>query len=214
MWKNHPVSKDFCVSPTIFNRQIQTGFCGVPSQRRNGAIQQWWWNNARPWLEDIPSKPDDQDVIFRHGKILTSFLVNTHQNAGVFHCCFLIYRSCTHQQTFVHATWSSNTKAMKPWYAQLLSLLKRYQTAKFLIDMQCFLLPAFPWWKQVYPRNLQQDPLNGPLNPSNLLRGPWVRSHSIFDGVYHRIILKVFANGKPLQDVQPPCEEQDPHRGK
>ena len=43
----------------------------------------------------------------------------------------------------------------------------------------------------MYPRNLQQDSLNGPLNlgiysnsSSNLLRGPLVRSHSIFDGKY------------------------------
>ena len=35
-----------------------------------------------------------------------------------------------------------------------------------------------------YPRNLQQDPLNGPRNlsisSSNLLRGPLIRSHSNF----------------------------------
>ena len=38
------------------------------------------------------------------------------------------------------------------------------------------------------PRNLQQDPLNGPLNlssnsSSSSVRGPLVRSHSIFDGM-------------------------------
>ena len=41
----------------------------------------------------------------------------------------------------------------------------------------------------LFPRNLQQDPLNGPLHlsksnsSSNLLRGPLVRSHAIFDGL-------------------------------
>ena len=41
----------------------------------------------------------------------------------------------------------------------------------------------------INPRNLQQDPLNGPLNLSipssfnNFFRGPLVRSHSIFDGI-------------------------------
>ena len=35
----------------------------------------------------------------------------------------------------------------------------------------------------LFPRNLQQDPLNGPLSSSNLPRGPLVRSHSIFDGL-------------------------------
>ena len=40
----------------------------------------------------------------------------------------------------------------------------------------------------IFPRNLQQDLLNGPLdlsynNSSNLLRGPLARSHSLFDGI-------------------------------
>ena len=49
--------------------------------------------------------------------------------------------------------------------------------------------PPFTIPETYIPRNLQQDPLNGPLNlsiesniSSNLLRGPLVRSYSIFDG--------------------------------
>ena len=77
------------------------------------------------------------------------------------------------------------------------TLLKRYQTATFLVDMQC-LFASLPMMKTRVSKKSPTGPTERTPkpwvsnSPSNLLRGPLVRSHSIFDGVYHRIILKVF----------------------